>query len=106
MITESRASSSFSKLKGFKIGYINIGNLVKHHHELLVYKQSNSLDVSTGNETGLDKSVSDCKVEILGYDIVRLDRNRNGGGGSLFIWENIPLIFRQDLVTDVELLCI
>ena len=80
VITESRASSPFSKLKGFKIGHINIASLVKHHNELLVSKQSKSLDVSTVNETGLDKSVSDCKVGIPGYDIVGLDRNRNGAG--------------------------
>ena len=90
---KSRVSSPFSKLKVFKIRHINIASLVKHHHELLVYKQSSSLDVSTFNETGLDKSVSDCKVEIPGYDIVGPDRNRNGAGVSLFIRENVALHF-------------
>ena len=85
---ESSASFSFSKLKGFKIGQINIASLVKHHHELLVYMQSKSLDVFTVNETRLDISVLDCEVEIPGYDIVRLDRNRNGGWVAIFIRGN------------------
>ena len=51
---ESSASFPFSKLKGFKIGQINIASLVKHHDELLVYMQSKSLDVLTVNETRLD----------------------------------------------------
>ena len=104
---ESSASFPFSKLKGFKIGQINIASLVKHHDELLVYMQSKSLDVLTVNETRLDISVLDCEVETPGYDIVRLDRNRNGGGVAIFIRENISYIVRQDLVIDaLELLCI
>ena len=104
---ESSASFPFSKLKGFKIGQINIASLVKHHDELLVYMQSKSLDVLTVNETRLDISVLDCEVEIPGYDIVRLDRNRNGGGVAIFIRENISYFIRQDLVIDtLELLCI
>ena len=104
---ESSASFPFSKLKGFKIGQINIASLVKHHDELLVHMQSKSLDVLTVNETRLDISVLDCEVEIPGYDIVTLDRNRNGGGGAIFIRENISYIIRQDLVIDaLELLCI
>ena len=50
---------------------------------------------------------SRCEVEISGNDIGKLDRNRNGGGVAIFIQENIPYIFRQDLVTGaLELLCI
>ena len=40
--------------------------------------QRKPLDVLTVNETKLDIIVLDCEVEIPGYDIVRLDRNRNG----------------------------
>ena len=59
------------------------------------------------NETRLDISVLNCEVEIPGYDIVRLDRNRNGGGVAIFIRENISYIIRQDVVIDaLELLCI
>ena len=52
-------------------------------------------------------SLTACEVEIPGYDIVRLDRNRNGGEVVVFIRGNISYIIRQDLVIDsLELLCI
>jgi hypothetical protein len=70
--SQSSASSPFSKLKGFKIGQINIASLVKHYHELLVYMQSKCFDILTVNETRLDKSVCDYEVEIPGYDIINL----------------------------------
>ena len=92
---ETSASSPFSKLKGFKIGQINIASLVKHHDELLVYMQSKSLDVLTVNETRLDISVLDCEVEIPGYDIVRLDRNRIGGGVAIFILKIYHTLFGE-----------
>jgi hypothetical protein len=69
--SQSSASSPFSKLKGFKIGQINIASLVKHYHELLLYMQSKCFDILTVNETRLDKSVCDYEVEIPGYDIIR-----------------------------------
>ena len=52
-------------------------------------------------------SVHDFEVEIPGYDIVRLDRNRNGGGVAMYIRKNIPYIIRQDLAFHaLELICI
>lgn len=69
--------------------------------------QSKAFDILTINETRLDNSVPDCEVEIPGYDIVRLDRNRNGGGVAMYIRKNIPYINRQDLAPHaLELLCI
>ena len=49
----------------------------------------------------------DCEVEIPGYDIFRRDRNRNGGGVSMYIRKNIPHSNREDLaVENIELICI
>jgi hypothetical protein len=46
--------------------------------------QNKPLDVITPNETRLDESVLNGEVEIPGYDIVRRDRNRNGGGVTIY----------------------
>ena len=62
---------------------------MRHHSELLVYMQNKPFDILTLNETRLDDSVLDCEVEIPGYDILRRDRNRNGGGVSMYIRKNI-----------------
>ena len=69
--------------------------------------QNKSFDILTLNETRLDDSVLDCEVEIPGYDILRRDRNRNGGRVSMYIRKNIPYSNRKDLaVENIELICI
>ena len=39
------------------------------------------MDVLALNETRLDPTISDELVNVEGYDILRADRTRNGGGG-------------------------
>ena len=42
----------------------------------------------------------------LRRDILRRDRNRNGGGVSMYIRKNIPYSNREDLaVENIELIC-
>jgi hypothetical protein len=40
-------------------------------------------DIISLNETMLDSSISDHEIKINGYDIVRKDRNRHGGGETI-----------------------
>ena len=68
------------KLKGFKIGHLNIASLTKHIEELRIFIHENSFEILCINESRLDNSIYDTEVEIDGYEIVRKDRNRNGGG--------------------------
>ena len=69
--------------------------------------QSKLFDIITLNETRLDCSVLNGEIEIPGYDIVRRDRNRSGGGAAMYIRSHIPYIVRKDLMTDsLELLCV
>ena len=49
-------------------------------------------DILTLNETRLDSSILDCEVQIPGYDIIRSDRNRYGGGVAIYIRTIIPYI--------------
>ena len=37
------------------------------------------------SETWLDNEISDSEVSIGNYDLVRLDRNRHGGGVAIYI---------------------
>ncbi len=68
------------KLNGFKVAHLNIASLLKHHGELLVYMQDKPFDILTLNETRLDSTDLDCETGIPGYDVIRHDRKRNGGG--------------------------
>ena len=57
-------------------------------------------NILTLNETRLDNSILDCEVQIPDYDIIRCDRNRNGGGVAMYIKTVIPYIIRKDLSRD------
>ncbi len=37
------------------------------------------------NETRLDSSTENSEVGILGYDLIRRNRNRNGGGSAIYL---------------------
>ena len=63
--------SPFSKLKGFKIGHLNITSLSKHLDEFLIYMEKQPFDILTIDETPLDSTIHNREVEIHGYDIVR-----------------------------------
>ena len=59
------------------------------------------------NETRLDLSFTDNQVGLNGYDIIRKDRSRNGGGVCIFLRSSINYKIRSDLIsTDLEALCV
>lgn len=61
------------------------------------------IDVLALNETRLDSSISDELVAIDGYDLIRADRNRYGGGVCIYIRCNVNFDRRFDLVsTDLD----
>ncbi len=66
--------------RGFKIAHLNVRSLVKNVDQLRIYLQDQQFDVVSINETMLDDTVADLEIFIGGYDIIRKDRNRNGGG--------------------------
>jgi hypothetical protein len=44
----------------------------------------------------LDESIHDSQVKLPGYEIIRRDRNRMGGGVAIYIRNCIPYIIRTD----------
>ena len=69
----------------FKMASLNITSLTKHIDELRILLASYPLDVISINETRLDQGILNSEICIPGYEIVRLDRNRNGGGVCFYI---------------------
>ena len=66
--------------RGFKIGSLNITSLYKHIDELTVLMAKQTFDILALNETRLDNTISDSLVHLPGYNVIRCDRNRSGGG--------------------------
>ena len=59
------------------------------------------------NETRLDQTIKNSEVEIHGYDLVRHDRNRHGGGVAIYIRDIIPYSERNSLIPDnIEAICL
>jgi hypothetical protein len=73
--------SNIKALKGFKIAALNIiVSLVRHIDELkMVMSSGQTLDILAINETRLDSTIADKDISIIGYNVVRKDRNRHGG---------------------------
>jgi exonuclease III len=98
---------AYPKLKGFKIGQLNITSLVKHVEKFRIFIHEQPIDILCIDKPRLDNSISSAEVEICGYEIVRRDRNRNGGGVAIYLCNNIPYIERSDLIPEnVEALCL
>jgi hypothetical protein len=71
---------------------LNITSLLKHMDEIRVLLTTKNVDVLAINETRLDCTISDDLVSVPNYDIIRFDRNRNGGAEAVFVFiEIMPL---------------
>lgn len=81
--SEGNSINSLNRLKGFRIGHLNITSLIKHIEQLKVYLNNEPLDILSINNSRLDETISSSDVKINGYDIFRKDRNRDGGGVSI-----------------------
>ena len=72
--------------------------------------ETSKIDILAINETKLDSYIGNSELEIIGYDIVRRDRELNGkkgGGVCLYIWRNLNDTVRKDLLNkDLEFLII
>ena len=66
--------------------------------EIRYIERSVNLSIIGLSESKLDNFVNDNEISIPGYDIVRKDRNRNGGGGALvYLKNNHTYNIREDL---------
>ena len=85
---------------GFKIAHLNIRSVVKNIDQLRIYLQKQQFDVVSINETMLDDTIADHEISITGYDIIRNDRNGNGGGVAIYVRSMINYKERHDLEDD------
>ena len=95
------------KLKGFTIPHLNIRSLVKNIDQFRLYLHKQQFDVICINETRLDATVPNHEVGINGYEIVRKDRNRNGGGVAIYLRNSINYKIKEELMScDLEIITV
>ena len=57
-------------------------------------------------ESWLDKSILDCELTILNYNLLRLDRNRHGGGILIYIRDSLSFSLVLSGPNNLEFLCV
>ena len=90
----------FLKLEVSKIALLNVNSLTKHIYELKVFLANKPLDVLAINESKLDLVDSDRIVNLEGYNIVRRDRNKHGGGVCFYLRNTITFSGQYQLEND------
>ena len=86
--------------KGLHCIHLNARSLLPKLSELRCLAIKTKVAVIGITETWLDDTVTDNEVAIPGYNIVRHDRDRHGGGTCVYIRNDIAFNPRKDLESD------
>lgn len=94
--------------KGLHFIHINARSLLNKIAELQLIANKSKAAIISVTETWLDDSITNTEVNILGYTILRKDRNRCGGGVCMYVREDIAYTSLQlDSVNNTdEMLCV
>ena len=71
--------------KGLLFLHSNVRSLLPKIPEVRLLLSRTKAAVFAASETWLDATVNDGEVRIPGYNVSRLDRNRNGGGVAQYV---------------------
>ena len=80
---------SKNKSKGYMMGCLNIKCLNRHIDELRVFVADNYSDVVAINETKLDGTICDEQISLPGFNCLRRDRDKFGGGVCIFVRDSL-----------------
>ena len=87
--------------RGLHLLHLNINSLLPKIDELRSIAKYSDASVIGITESKLDSSICDSEISIDGYDIIRNDRNRKGGGVTCYIKNtlcfNQKFIFQNDI---------
>ena len=89
------------------MAFLNIVSLRKKVDEINFSMSKKFIDLIAFNETRLDANITDNMINLDGYDIIRKDRSRNGGGVCIYLRSSINYKIRDDLVpSELEAVCV
>ena len=94
--------AAFFKKKGLHFVHLNCNSLLNKIEEIREFVLLTQPHVICFSETKLGPSINDEEVCIEGYNILRYDRNRCGGGVACFINNSIHYNQRNDFSKDFE----
>jgi len=88
--------------RGLHFMHVNINSILPKLEELRYIVNSSKLSIIGISESKLDSSVDDNEINIPGYNILRKDRSRNGGGVLAYIKDDLSFNIRDDLKSSNE----
>ena len=91
--------------KGLHFVHININSLLPKIEELRNITKSSNISIIGVTETKLDGSVFDSEVNIENYELIRHDRNRQGGGVACYIRKDLHFNKLNIFSDNIENVC-
>ena len=99
---ESRNEWNVFKKRGMHFIHININSLLPKIDEVRYIANITNASVIGISETKLDETILSSELEVDGYDLVRLDRSRRGGGGACYIESSIAYSYKNSFCSNTE----
>ena len=90
------------KKRGIHIIHLNINSILSKIEELRQIALKSKITVIGISESKLDSTVTDEEINIPGYEVIRGDRNRKGGGLVAYILKDVAYNKREDFKTKNE----
>ena len=88
--------------RGLHLIHLNINSLLSKIDELRAIAKKSRAAVIGITESKLNESVTDGEINIDGYEVIRSDRNRHGGGVACYIRNDISFNPRGNFSSEVE----
>ena len=92
----------FFQCKGVHIIHLNVNSLLPKIDEIRFIAEKSAASIIGISETKLDISINDLELQIDGYNLLRADRNRHGGGVACYIKNNISFEIKKYFPPDIE----
>ena len=88
--------------KGLHFLHINVNSLLPKIDEVKLIANKSNATILGISETKLDETIMDSELNIEGYDRIRSDRNRHGGGVACYIKKDRHYNVRTNCPTNFE----
>ena len=90
------------KKRGLHFIHININSILSKIEELKLIASKTKAAIIGISESKLDETVLNGEIQISGYNLVRSDRNRHGGGVLCYIRNDLCFNQRENFSTEFE----
>ena len=104
--TNLHAQNTIITQNGLKILYYNARSIIPKLDELQLLCAAENPSIVCLVETWLEGDIQDTELTIPNYTIIRLDRNRHGGGVAMFIHDSLSHNVLVSGPSDLELLIV